>query len=257
MIEPNRLLLGVNIDHVATLRQARGTRYPDTVLAAALAEEAGADGITVHLREDRRHIQDRDIYLLKDTLQTRMNFEMAVTEEMIAIARDVQPAHACLVPEKREELTTEGGLEVAGQLAKVRAATEQLAEKGVEVSLFIDPDKSQIDATIECGAPVIELHTGAYAEAVTAQEQAHELARIQEAAAYAFEKGLIVNAGHGLHYHNVEQIAEIPQLNELNIGHGLIARAVFVGLKDAVREMRDLMRVAESRVLVERAELRK
>lgn len=248
MVEPKRLLLGVNIDHIATLRQARGTRYPDPVQAAAMAEEAGADGITVHLREDRRHIQDRDIYLLAETLQTRMNFEMAVTDEMLTIAEKVKPSHACLVPEKREELTTEGGLDVVGQEDKVKAACDRLASAGVEASLFIDPDNAQIDATIRCGAPVIELHTGAYADAETAEEQAAELARIREAASYAYQKGLIVNAGHGLHYHNVEQIAEIPELTELNIGHGIIARAVFVGLKDAVSEMRDLLRVTQARV---------
>lgn len=252
MVEPKRLLLGVNIDHVATLRQARGTRYPDTVLAAALAEEAGADGITVHLREDRRHIQDRDIYLLRDTLQTRMNFEMAVTDEMIGIACDVKPAHCCLVPEKREELTTEGGLDVIGQLDKIRRAVQTLNEQGIEVSLFIDPDVKQIDAVVDAGAPVIELHTGAYAEASNAAEQKAELERIRKAAAYAYKRGLIVNAGHGLHYHNVEQIAEIPQLNELNIGHGIVARAVFVGLKEAVREMRQLMMEAQARVQAQR-----
>ncbi len=252
MIEPSRLLLGVNIDHVATLRQARGTRYPDPVQAAALCEEAGADGITIHLREDRRHILDRDVYLLAETLQTRMNLEMAVTEEMLAIAEKVKPAHSCLVPEKREELTTEGGLDVAGQEAKIKAACERLAAAGIEVSLFIDPEPAQIDATLRCGAPVIELHTGAYAEAETAVEQIAELRRIREAASYAFQKGLIVNAGHGLHYHNVEQIAEIPELNELNIGHGLIARAVFVGLKEAVAEMRRLMLEAQARIQPQR-----
>lgn len=252
MVEPSRLLLGINIDHIATLRQARGTRYPDTVLAAALAEEAGADGITVHLREDRRHIQDRDIYVLKETLQTRMNFEMAVTEEMITIASEVKPRHCCLVPEKREELTTEGGLDVVGQLEKIKSATQRLAANGIEVSLFIDPDNTQIDATIACGAPVIELHTGAYADADTPEEQKNELLRIQKAAAYAYQRGLIVNAGHGLHYHNVEQIAEIPQLNELNIGHGIIARAVFVGLKEAIIEMRQLMMAAQARVQIQR-----
>lgn len=257
MVEPSRLLLGINIDHVATLRQARGTRYPDTVLAAALAEEAGADGITVHLREDRRHIQDRDIYMLKDTLQTRMNFEMAVTEEMITIASEVKPSHCCLVPEKREELTTEGGLDVVGQLEKIKSATQRLAANHIEVSLFIDPDNAQIDATIACGAPVIELHTGAYADADNAKDQKVELERIQKAAAYAYEKGLIVNAGHGLHYHNVEQIAEIPQLNELNIGHGIIARAVFVGLKGAVSEMRQLMQNTQARVQHQRDALLK
>lgn len=248
MVEPSRLLLGVNIDHIATLRQARGTRYPDPVQAAALAEEAGADGITVHLREDRRHIQDRDIYMLAETLQTRMNFEMAVTDEMLSIAEKVKPGHACLVPEKREELTTEGGLDVAGQEAKVKAACDRLAAAGVEASLFIDADEAQIDATVRCGAPVIELHTGAYADAETAAEQKAELERIQQAASYAFSKGLIVNAGHGLHYHNVEQIAEIPEISELNIGHGIVARAVFVGLKEAVAEMRRLMMETQARV---------
>ncbi len=252
MIEPSRLLLGVNIDHIATLRQARGTRYPDPVQAAMLAEEAGADGITVHLREDRRHIQERDVRLLKETLQTRMNLEMAVTEEMLAFAEEIRPAHSCLVPEKREELTTEGGLDVAGQERKMKAACDRLAAAGIEVSLFIDPDRAQIDATVRCGAPVIELHTGAYADATTAAQQGAELERIRDAARYAWEQGLIVNAGHGLHYHNVEQIAEIPELNELNIGHGLIARALFVGLKDAVAEMRRLMLETQARVQPQR-----
>jgi len=248
VIEPSRLLLGVNIDHVATLRQARGTRYPDPVYAAALVEEAGADGITIHLREDRRHIIDRDVFVLRETLNTRMNLEMAVTEEMLEIAEKVKPEHVCLVPEKREELTTEGGLDVVGQEEKIRAACERLAAAGIEVSLFIDADQAQIDATVRCGAPVIELHTGAYADATTEAEQSGELARIREGARYAHEKGLIVNAGHGLHYHNVEQIAEIPHLNELNIGHGLIAHALFVGLKQAVVEMKQLMLDAQARV---------
>lgn len=255
MNHPNRLLLGVNIDHVATLRQARGTRYPDPVLAAALAENAGADGITVHLREDRRHIQDRDIRVLADTLQTRMNFEMAVTEEMLSFAQEIKPAHACLVPEKREELTTEGGLDVVGNFEKVSAACQRLAKLGTEVSLFIDPDQAQIDAAIACGAPVIELHTGAYAETEGA-EQLAELERIRAASEYAFSKGLIVNAGHGLHYHNVEPIAEIPQLHELNIGHGIIARAIFVGLDQAIREMSQLMERASARVEAERLRIR-
>ena len=257
MIEPSRLLLGVNIDHVATIRQARGTRYPDTVQAAALAEEAGADGITIHLREDRRHIQDRDVFLLKETLQTRMNFEMAVTDEMIGIAEKVQPAHCCLVPEKREELTTEGGLDVAGQEKRVKDACSRLTAAGIEVSLFIDPDPSQIDATIRCGAPVIELHTGAYADAESSSEQADELQRIREAAAYAYQKGLVVNAGHGLNYHNVEQIAEIPEMNELNIGHGIIARALFVGLKEAVSEIKQQMLQTQARIQPQRDALKK
>ena len=257
MIEPSRLLLGVNIDHVATIRQARGTRYPDTVQAAALAEEAGADGITIHLREDRRHIQDRDVYILAETLQTRMNLEMAVTDEMLSIAEKVKPAHCCLVPEKREELTTEGGLDILGQEPRMKEACERLASAGIEVSLFIDPDPAQIDATIRCGAPVIELHTGAYAEAETAKEQADELKRIQQAASYAYQKGLIVNAGHGLHYHNVEQIAEIPELNELNIGHGIVARALFVGLKEAISEMKQIMLQTQARVQHKRDALQK
>ncbi|MBY4676790.1 pyridoxine 5'-phosphate synthase [Marinobacterium arenosum] len=247
-MEPSRLLLGVNIDHVATLRQARGTRYPDPVQAAAICEEAGADGITIHLREDRRHILDRDVFLLKETLQTRMNLEMAVTEEMLAIAEQVKPAHCCLVPEKREELTTEGGLDVVGNEDKIREACDRLAAAGIEVSLFIDPEPAQIDATLRCGAPVIELHTGAYADAESSEEQIAELERIRDAARYAHDRDLIVNAGHGLHYHNVEQIAEIPHLNELNIGHGLIARALFVGLKEAVVEMRKLMLDAQARI---------
>ncbi|MFW1678430.1 pyridoxine 5'-phosphate synthase [Pontibacter sp. JAM-7] len=257
MLEPNRLLLGVNIDHVATLRQARGTRYPDPVQAAALAEEAGADGITVHLREDRRHIQDRDIYLLSQTLQTRMNFEMAVTEEMLQIAVDVKPAHCCLVPEKREELTTEGGLDIIGQESRVADACQRLAGAGIEVSLFIDPDIAQIDAAVRCGAPVIELHTGAFAEAADPAQQQVELQRIQEAAAHAWQVGLVVNAGHGLHYHNVEQIAEIPQINELNIGHGIIARAVFTGLQPAIREMKQLLLQTQQRVQTARDALQR
>ena len=240
MIQPNRILLGVNIDHIATLRQARGTQYPDPIYAASIAEHAGADGITVHLREDRRHIQDRDILLLAQTLQTRMNFEMAVTDEMVSFAEEIKPAHACLVPEKREELTTEGGLDVVGHEVHIQSACHRLARAGVEVSLFIDPDQAQIDAAKRVGAPVIELHTGAYAEA-EGQEQLDELERLKEAATYAHSIGLVVNAGHGLHYHNVEPIAEIPEFNELNIGHAIIARSLFVGLDQAVREMRDLM----------------
>ena len=242
----DRVLLGVNIDHVATLRQARGTRSPDPVQAALLAEEAGADGITLHPREDRRHIQDRDVHLLKEVLTTPMNLEMAVTTEMLAFAETVKPEHACLVPEKREELTTEGGLDVAGQQARVRDACEQLAAWGSEVSLFIDPERAQIDAAVACGAAAVELHTGEYAEATDVQRRAIELDRLQLAAAYARSAGLIVNAGHGLHYHNTEAIAAIPGMNELNIGHAIIARAVFTGLKEAVREMRALIRQATS-----------
>ncbi|ASJ97623.1 MULTISPECIES: pyridoxine 5'-phosphate synthase [Shewanella] len=237
----SRIHLGVNIDHIATLRQARGTSYPDPVHAAAVAEHAGAEGITVHLREDRRHICDRDIYLLAKTIKTRMNFEMAVTEEMLDIACEVKPAYVCLVPEKREELTTEGGLDVAGQQEKIRAAVERLTALGIKVSLFIDADPVQIDATVAVGAPVIELHTGCYADAETDAEQAKELARITEMATYAHGKGLVVNAGHGLHYHNVKPIAAIPELYELNIGHAIIARAAIDGLDKAVRDMKQLM----------------
>lgn len=245
MIDNNRILLGVNIDHIATLRQARGTRYPDPIQAAILAEEAGADGITLHLREDRRHIQDRDVLMLNDILQTRMNLEMAVTEEMIAIAEKVVPAHVCLVPEKREELTTEGGLDVVSNEATINAACTRLVAKGIDVSLFIDADKNQIDAAVRCGAPTIELHTGLYAD-TQGDVQLNELVRIAEGTAYALEQGLIVNAGHGLHYHNVEPIAGIAGINELNIGHSIIARAVFVGLKEAVAEMKDIILMAQA-----------
>ncbi|KZZ45404.1 pyridoxine 5'-phosphate synthase [Thalassolituus sp. HI0120] len=244
---PQRVLLGVNIDHIATLRQARGTRYPDPVQAAFIAEEAGADGITIHPREDRRHIQTRDVYVLAETLGTRMNLEMAVTEGMLELAEEVGPEATCLVPEKREELTTEGGLDVVGNEAAIKNACERLAAVDSEVSLFIDPDEAQIDATVRCGAPVVELHTGAYADAESEAEQRRELARIQLAAAYALDKGLIVNAGHGLNYHNVEAIAAIPGMNELNIGHAIVARAVFVGLKEAVSEMRALLEKASTR----------
>lgn len=243
-----RVLLGVNIDHIATLRQARGTRYPDPVHAALMAEEAGADGITLHLREDRRHIQDRDVYILKDCLNTRMNLEMAVTEEMIKIASEVKPAAICLVPEKREELTTEGGLDVLGNEASIKDACLRLAKVGSEVSLFIDADEKQIDAAVRCGAPVIEIHTGHYADAETPEAQQKELARICKGTAYALDKGLIVNAGHGLHYHNTEAIAAIPGINELNIGHSMMAHAMFVGLKQAVVEMRDLIQKASADV---------
>ncbi len=239
-----KILLGVNIDHIATLRQARGTRYPDPVYAAAIAEEAGADGITVHLREDRRHIQDRDIHVLKDTLNTRMNLEMAITEEMIEIAEAVKPAHCCLVPEKREELTTEGGLDVLGNEAQVADAVKRLASAGIEVSLFIDPEPAQLEAAVRCGAPVVELHTGAYAEAETHDVAQKELERVERAVVFGLEKGLIVNAGHGLHYHNVQAIAAIPGITELNIGHAIVARAVFSGLAEAVAEMKRLIREA-------------
>jgi pyridoxine 5-phosphate synthase len=238
----NRILLGVNIDHVATLRQARGTRYPDPVKAALDAEEAGADGITVHLREDRRHIQERDVLLLKDVLQTRMNFEMGVTEEMMAFAERIRPAHICLVPETRQELTTEGGLDVAGQEARIKAAVERLSKIGAEVSLFIDADERQIEAARRVGAPAIELHTGVTPMPTTPTEVAEELQRIIDGV--ALSEGLIVNAGHGLHYHNVEAVAAIKGINELNIGHALVAHALFVGFKGAVAEMKALILAA-------------
>lgn len=241
MSNSSRVLLGVNIDHIATLRQARGTRYPEPVQAALVAEQAGADGITVHLREDRRHINDRDVELLAQTLQTRMNLEMAATEEMVGIACRIQPPHCCLVPEKREELTTEGGLDVAGNKAWIAQCCQRLGQAGIEVSLFIDADKAQIAAARECGAPAIEIHTGGYADAETVDEQQQELARIREGVAFALEQGLVVNAGHGLHYHNTLPIAEIPGINELNIGHSIIARAAITGLDEAVRSMRALL----------------
>ena len=247
MTEANRVLLGVNIDHVATLRQARGTRYPDPVKAALDAEEAGADGITVHLREDRRHIQERDVRVLKEVMQTRMNFEMGVTDFMLAFAEAIRPEHVCLVPETRQELTTEGGLDVAGQEARIAAAVKRLAAVGSEVSLFIDADPRQIEASKRVGAPAIELHTGRYADAHTSQEAAAELQRIREGVALGVSLGLIVNAGHGLHYHNVEPVAAIPGINELNIGHALVSHALFVGFKEAVREMKQLIQEAAPR----------
>ena len=241
-----RVLLGVNIDHVATLRQARGTRYPDPVQAAILAEEAGADGITIHPREDRRHIQDRDVLLLKEILTTKMNLEMAVTDAMLAFAEQVRPECVCLVPEKREELTTEGGLDVDGQEARVAKACDRLAKVGAEVSLFIDPDVTQIDAAVRCGAPVVELHTGEYAEATDPQIVEAAFNTLQDAVTYARKKGLVVNAGHGLHYHNTERVASIAGINELNIGHAIIARAVFAGLKEAVKDMKAILESART-----------
>ncbi len=237
------LRLGVNIDHVATLRQARLTRYPDPVQAALVAEEAGADAITLHLREDRRHIQERDVRLIREVLLTRMNLEMAVTEEMLAIAEDVRPEDCCLVPERREELTTEGGLDVAGQSDRLRDACARLAEAGVRVSLFIDADPRQIEAAVEVGAPVIEIHTGHYADARGAAREA-EYRKVVEAVERGLDLGLQVNAGHGLNYQNVGPIAAIPGIRELNIGHAIVARAVFSGLFEAVREMKRLMREA-------------
>lgn len=242
------ILLGVNIDHVATLRQARGTRYPDPVQAAIDAEEAGADGITLHMREDLRHIQARDVRLIKSVLQTRMNLELAVTNAMLDFAEEIMPEHACLVPEKREELTTEGGLDVIGHFQTVEHAVKRLQKMGSEVSLFIDPDIKQIDAAKAVGAPVIELHTGCYADATDETIRLQELQRIQVAAEYAASLNLIVNAGHGLHYHNVQSIANIKELHELNIGHAIVARALFCGFKEAVKHMRQLMQEARSYV---------
>ncbi|WP_350312615.1 pyridoxine 5'-phosphate synthase [Dickeya fangzhongdai] len=238
------LLLGVNIDHIATLRNARGTAYPDPVQAAFVAEQAGADGITVHLREDRRHITDRDVRLLRQTIQTRMNLEMAVTDEMLAIACELKPHFCCLVPEKRQEVTTEGGLDVAGQLDRITAAVTQLRQAGIQVSLFIDADHAQIDAAVASGAPYIEIHTGAYADAENDAARQQEFERICEAAAYAAGRGIKVNAGHGLTYHNVQPIAALPEMHELNIGHAIIGRAVMSGLSSAVAEMKILMREA-------------
>ena len=242
------ILLGVNIDHIATLRQARGTRYPDPVQAAMEAEDAGADGITLHMREDLRHIQARDVRLIKEVLQTRMNLELAVTDAMLDFAEEIRPAHACLVPEKREEMTTEGGLDVLANLKVVTRAVKRLQRIGSEVSLFIDPDPQQIDAAIAAGAPVIELHTGGYADAINEEVQLKELHRIRDAANYASSLNLVVNAGHGLHYHNVQSIASIKVLHELNIGHAIVAKALFCGLKEAVREMRQLMQEARNHV---------
>jgi len=237
----NPILLGVNIDHIATLRNARGTDYPNPVHAADIAERAGADGITIHLREDRRHIVDKDVYTLKETLNTRMNLEMALTKEMLAIAAKVLPEFCCLVPEKREELTTEGGLDVAGNLSKMKDACQQLSEQGTLASLFIDADQAQIEAAFEAGAPYIEIHTGQYSDAKTENEASHELAKLIQGIQYADRLGLKVNAGHGLHYHNVQAIAAIPELVELNIGHAIIARAAFDGLGKAVADMRYIM----------------
>jgi pyridoxine 5-phosphate synthase len=239
--------LGVNIDHVATLRQARGTQYPSPVQAALMAENAGADSITLHLREDRRHIQDADVYILRHILHTRMNLEMAITDEMLDIAREILPPDACLVPERREELTTEGGLDVAGQFEKARAACEILGEAGIRVSLFIDPEIHQLEAAKSAGAPVVEIHTGRFADAENEVEAARELARIRTAVEKGRALGLAINAGHGLHYHNVQAVAAIPGVEELNIGHAIVARAIFSGWENAVREMKRLMVEAAGR----------
>jgi pyridoxine 5-phosphate synthase len=236
--------LGVNIDHVATIRQARGTKYPSVVQAALRAEQSGADSITLHLREDRRHMQDADVYALRGLLQTRMNLECAVTDEMIDIALEVKPQDVCLVPERREERTTEGGLDVVGNFEKVKAACKKLADADIRVSLFIGPDIAQIDASKKAGAPVIELHTGTFADAETPADKARELQRIKDAVAHGLKLGLVVNAGHGLHYHNVHEIAAIPGVDELNIGHAIVAHAIFVGWDNAVAEMKALMKEA-------------
>lgn len=237
----NPIFLGVNIDHVATLRQARGTRYPDPIKAALDSEMAGADSITLHLREDRRHIQDADVEHLSALRQTKVNLEMAATAEMVEIALKFKPEDVCLVPERREELTTEGGLDVISQQSWLAEVCEKLANNKTRVSLFIDADQAQIDAAKTVGAPVIELHTGTYAELTDEGEIEQELQRLQEAATYAKSIGLVVNAGHGLHYHNVQPIAAITEFEELNIGHAIVAQAVFSGLPEAVREMKRLM----------------
>jgi pyridoxine 5-phosphate synthase len=235
------ILLGVNIDHVATVREARGTRYPEPIQAALVAEQAGADAITLHLREDRRHIQDRDVELLRGILHSRMNLEMAATAEMGRIAAALRPQDCCLVPERREELTTEGGLDVAGRRPELSEFCAMLAEAGVRVSLFIDPEPVQIDAAAEIGAPVVELHTGQYAEAATAADRAAELTRLAGAVSHGLGLGLQVNAGHGLDYHNTAAIAALPGVRELNIGHAIIGRAIFSGLAAAVSDMKTLM----------------
>ena len=237
----NTIYLGVNVDHVATLRQARGVRYPDPVQAALIAEEAGADSITIHLREDRRHIQERDVRLLKEMMLTPMNLEMAVTEDMLRFAEEIKPYHCCLVPERREELTTEGGLDVNSQRERIHEACLRLAKAGIEVSLFVDPDIKQLEAAVHCQAPAIEIHTGRYAEQTNSINQTKELETIKKAATWAKTQGLIVNAGHGLNYQNVQPIAAIAELTVLNIGHSIIAHAVFSGLKEAVSSMKTLM----------------
>ncbi len=241
MTETVNILLGVNVDHVATLRQARGTDYPDPLEAALLAERSGADSITVHLREDRRHIQDHDVERMAQALTTHMNLEMAVTDEMLRIAGKIAPTDCCLVPEHREELTTEGGLDVAGQKVRIAEACAELAGRGIRTSLFIDPDPRQLDASREVGAPVVELHTGCFADAVTEADREAELRRVIIAAEYGAGLGLRIHAGHGLHAMNVQPVAAIEQIVELNIGHSLIAQAVFSGLGPAVAEMKRLM----------------
>lgn len=235
--------LGLNIDHVATLRQVRGTRYPNVLQAALVGEAAGADAITLHLREDRRHIQDKDVEILRDMLQTRMNLESAITDEMLAFALRIKPHDVCFVPERREELTTEGGLDVIRYFDQVKHACTKCGEAGIRVSLFIDPDEKQLDAAKSAGAPVVEIHTGKYADATSVPEQAHELERIRSAVAYGHALGLQVNAGHGLNYHNVQPIVAIPHISELNIGHAIVAEALFIGLEQAVKKMKALLTV--------------
>ena len=241
MARDEDILLGVNIDHVATLRQSRGTRYPDPVQAAIEAEQAGADCITLHLREDRRHIQERDVELLQSILQTRMNLEMAVTDEMLGYAERIRPHNCCLVPERRAELTTEGGLDVVGQERRIKSACERLTAAGCVVSLFIDADIAQLEAAVRAGTPAVEIHTGHYADATDPRRRVHELERIRRVVAAGIAAGIQVNAGHGLTYHNVMPIAAIPGVRELNIGHAIVARALFTGLAEAVREMKRLM----------------
>ncbi len=233
--------LGLNIDHVATLRQVRGTRYPNVLQAALIGEAAGADAITLHLREDRRHIQDKDVEILRDMLQTRMNLESAITDEMLAIALRIKPHDVCFVPERREELTTEGGLDVLKYFDSVQRACGRCAEAGIRVSLFVDADEKQLDAAQKAGAPIVEIHTGKYADSASVSQQENELARIQRAASHAHALGLQVNAGHGLNYHNVQPIVAIPNICELNIGHAIVAEALFIGLEQAVKKMKVLL----------------
>ena len=246
-VAPPEVLLGVNIDHVCTIRQARGTRYPEPIQAALVAEQAGADLITLHLREDRRHIQDRDVELLRDILVTRMNLEMAATAEMGRIAARLRPPDCCLVPERRAELTTEGGLDVAGHQSALTDFCSMLADAGVRVSLFIDPDPAQLAAARAVGAPVVEIHTGRYADAHAPEQRTLEFERIRRAVALGLELGLQVNAGHGLDYHNVKAVAAIPGIRELNIGHAIVARALFCGLDQAVRDMKRVIDAAVAR----------
>ncbi|KEY91482.1 pyridoxine 5'-phosphate synthase [Candidatus Photodesmus blepharus] len=242
----NLIHLGVNIDHIATLRNVRGNKYPDLVHAAAIAEMAGADSITIHLREDRRHVLDRDVQILSETLQTQMNLEMAMTDEMIKIALNNKPEYVCFVPEKRKELTTEGGLDVVRQAKKVKTAIKKLNAAGIRVSLFIDSDHDQIDAATSCGASFIELHTGAYANAKNPKNRQDELKKIADGAAYAASMGIAVNAGHGLNYYNVSPVAALPEIHELNIGHSIISRAVFDGLQKAIADMKVIIQSARN-----------